>query len=129
MNLNRFCKRCNSIQPVTLGQFINRASHISYGLRCDTCNGNVPDSKGRIWIPKEDLKTAGIDSESVPLLSFSSGNRCAKCGERGAQLHHWAPKHLFNHGADYWPTDYLCDDCHLKWHNLVTPNMCRKALT
>jgi hypothetical protein len=52
---------------------------------------------------------------------------CERCGStRGCELHHWAPRHLFD-DADDWPMSYLCPRCHREWHKIVTPNMHRKA--
>lgn len=51
---------------------------------------------------------------------------CEVCGAIGAELHHYAPYHLFGSDCEKWPTGYLCIPCHIKWHRLVTPNMCKK---
>lgn len=49
---------------------------------------------------------------------------CAVCGAAGdTELHHWAPVHLFGDEAFAWPTSYLCKTCHVRWHQMVTPNM------
>lgn len=49
--------------------------------------------------------------------------RCEVCGTKGAQEHHWAPKHLFDGEAENWPKSWLCTKCHTLWHNTVTPEM------
>lgn len=41
--------------------------------------------------------------------------RCARCGNLGAELHHWAPSAIFN-DADLWPMSPLCRECHTTWH-------------
>jgi hypothetical protein len=44
---------------------------------------------------------------------------CKRCGAIGTELHHWAPKELFE-DAEQWPQDYLCPNCHYRWHKTVT---------
>jgi DNA-directed RNA polymerase subunit M/transcription elongation factor TFIIS len=52
---------------------------------------------------------------------------CAVCGATGdSQEHHWAPWHLFGDEAERWPTSWLCQKCHTRWHQIVTPNMGKK---
>lgn len=43
---------------------------------------------------------------------------CTHCGRRGAELHHWAPRAIFN-DADSWPMSWLCPDCHRLWHSTM----------
>ena len=43
---------------------------------------------------------------------------CERCGAAGTELHHYAPRSLFD-DADDWPTGYLCRPCHTKWHQLT----------
>lgn len=51
---------------------------------------------------------------------------CEVCGSVDhLEVHHWAPRCLFDTDADLWPTALLCRACHLRWHKLVTPNMCK----
>ena len=50
--------------------------------------------------------------------------RCARCGSRGAEEHHWAPQAIFGKDeANRWPKDFLCKPCHDEWHRLVTPEL------
>ncbi len=49
-----------------------------------------------------------------------ASNRCVKCGDRKAELHHWAPKEIFGDvEAERWPKDYLCVPCHIAWHEKI----------
>lgn len=43
---------------------------------------------------------------------------CAVCRGLGTELHHWAPKHLFE-DAHLWPTSYLCKKHHDEWHKKI----------
>lgn len=46
---------------------------------------------------------------------------CEVCGEATTELHHWAPRALFDLEAYAWPTAWLCHDCHTRWHATVWP--------
>ena len=44
---------------------------------------------------------------------------CSRCGATtGTELHHWAPKAIFN-DADDWPMSPLCPTCHRTWHQAM----------
>lgn len=125
MNAQRDCPFCKRSVAARLAQFvaINKAIHV--GWQCLTCNNHVPDRKSRIWIPHDELLAHAQDPELLPVArDLSVEVRCSRCGCRGAELHHWAPRHLFGDDADKWPKDYLCKSCHDEWHDLVTPGVC-----
>lgn len=76
-----------------------------------------------VWIPIDKLELYGADLEFVREVNTRIGERCSRCGARGAELHHWAPRAYFGAECDNWPTDYLCRKCHDRWHALVTPGL------
>lgn len=56
--------------------------------------------------------------------SRTAGKTCEVCGSAaGIHEHHWAPFYLFGKEAAKWPTSFLCQPCHLRWHSMVTPRM------
>lgn len=56
--------------------------------------------------------------------SKTAGKACEVCGSTDSiHEHHWAPFHLFGPEAAKWPTSFLCQPCHSKWHSIVTPRM------
>jgi hypothetical protein len=57
-------------------------------------------------------------TSDLPLVRdrLGEGSPCARCGRRGTELHHWAPRKHFGDEADLWPVDWLCRDCHRRWH-------------
>jgi len=61
--------------------------------------------------------------EGLPLVLSGFDCRCAVCGMRGAELHHWAPKYLFSSESESWPKDYLCKKHHDQWHLKLTPEI------
>lgn len=79
-----------------------------------------------MFIAKETIK-GSLNEEQIkglPVIMPNVSNRCVRCGERTAELHHWAPQAIFGkEEADKWPKDYLCKVCHDCWHKLVTPQL------
>ena len=57
---------------------------------------------------------------------YRDEEECERCGETGVELHHWAPRHLFD-DADGWPMGMLCRACHMEWHRIVTPKMSQRG--
>jgi hypothetical protein len=78
------------------------------------------------------VKTQGAtdDVHLLPLWhDHTDSTPCARCGSQdGVELHHWAPRHLFE-DADKWPVSELCRPCHQRWHALVTPYMSTRKAT
>lgn len=53
---------------------------------------------------------------------FAIAPPCEHCGaHEGTQLHHWAPKALFD-DPDRWPVAHLCVECHAYWHRVTRTN-------
>lgn len=117
----RICK-CTTEFQLTRQLFINGSEHFVWV--CSSCQIKNP-SGGSLYIESEKVM-AHLSVEQIsnlPVLMPELYNRCAVCGSRGAELHHWAPKHLFGDEAEKWPKDHLCKVCHDRWHNKVTPDM------
>jgi hypothetical protein len=88
------------------------------------CHWWVESKLGGIWIPKETLVANGVDLSLVRVVEVLEAPRCARCGARGAEEHHWAPRAIFGkESADDWPKDFLCKACHDEWHRRVTPQL------
>jgi hypothetical protein len=84
----------------------------------------------RRWEKDPALHDEGYTSATqVPVIHGNRNNPrlplCERCGSRGVEEHHWAPHHLFDDSWD-WPTSFLCRDCHMRWHRIITPNMGKK---
>ena len=95
---------------------------------CETHAGWTAGKNGGFWIGLEILAENKVDVDALPVKEIAASPRCTRCGERGAELHHWAPRALFC-DAEYWPKDYLCKECHKVWHDRVTPNLRHQCLT
>ena len=95
-----------------------------YGWWCLECKWWTKSKNGGVWIAKDLLEANGVDLSTVPVVVDADAKRCARCGGRGAEEHHWAPQAMFGkEEADRWPKDYLCKSCHDQWHRMVTPQL------
>lgn len=56
--------------------------------------------------------------EEIPVIRDDRPpTTCERCGARGVETHHWAPREWFGkREADLWPTAELCRTCHQIWH-------------
>lgn len=99
------CSACGAIQT----QYASKKAADA----CAAANGALTrvqtktEAKGR-------AETLGAQAEA---------RQCEVCGAGHAQRHHWAPWYLFGDEAERWPTSLLCQACHTRWHQLVTPGM------
>lgn len=94
----------------------NRGGIWQYFFMCD-CGYRKKD-----YILHKTIKKLGIDPKEVQ-PPFPR-NRCEVCGADGAHNHHWAPVAIFGDiEAEKWPRSFLCQPCHTKWHQLVTPDI------
>lgn len=64
----------------------------------------------------------GFDLSCVEVIASHRKETCERCESIGAEVHHWAPRHLFE-DSHVWPTSRLCRRCHMEWHARVTPGM------
>jgi hypothetical protein len=88
------------------------AGHVRFPWYCRQC-GKLTN----VYEPKHDHIIYTMVVDNAP------ETQCEMCGKYGAELHHWAPRHLFGDQANKWPTSYLCQSCHSIWHQAVTPDM------
>lgn len=96
---------------------------------CRACKAHVAKSKGfpGIWIARSHPELVGVDVDALPVAySLVEYRRCqGPCRKlTRCEFHHLAPRKFFGDEADEWPTAWLCQDCHDRWHTLVTPGLC-----
>jgi hypothetical protein len=119
-----FCSTCKQKTRFLLHMQLMQSGARHFLWVCQTCNTRNPGS-GPYYISAEliiaHLSTNQI--ESLPVIMPDLSNRCAVCGKREAELHHWAPKALFGKDSGDWPKDYLCKEHHNLWHLKVTPQL------
>lgn len=120
------CVQCKTEVKIVLHKQIFENGTEHYVWVCSICTRKNPRGDRQLFIPKLIVEKAlsVAEIEAIPILMEAPVYRCVKCGKRGAELHHWAPKGIFGREeADKWPRDYLCKPCHDKWHLLVTPQL------
>jgi len=124
-----FCLLCKTNTTAVLHLRVLQNNAETFVWCCSSCNRFNPFGQRDHFISKEKVQ-AFLTPEQIaalPVLMPDASNRCARCGDRECELHHWAPKGIFgNDEAEKWPKDYLCKVCHACWHQLVTPQLVKK---
>lgn len=132
------CAGCGS-QSIAIGEARNAKGHPIYPYYCVDCglvmtqyaskraaaDFEIGQKHGlrRVYTVTEQRIEAGLE-----VASYGADQPCVVCGSQGdSEEHHWAPRHLFGDECDKWPRAYLCRSCHVRWHQLVTPNMGARA--
>lgn len=119
------CSNCKNAISAVLHKNISRSGSESFTWVCPRCNWKNP-FQGNYYISKEEVSSrlTSAQIECLPLLIQPSDVRCAVCGNRNAEQHHWAPTAIFGKNvAEQWPKDYLCKKHHDEWHKTVTPQL------
>ena len=115
------CTNCNANTLMVLHRRQIASGGFHYCWMCSRCNQKYKHN-GRTWIARSrTLKFLTADQiDSLPVIPSDVLFPCVKCGAKGTELHHWAPKAIFGHDeAEQWPTDYLCLNCHNFWHDTI----------
>lgn len=112
-----FCKQCKASTRAKLHLRILCSGAEVFSWVCSTCEAFAPFG-GDIFIDSDKVfeKLTKTQIQELPVMMIPSYGRCARCGNRGTEEHHWAPKEIFGDKADSWPTDRLCLPCHIEWH-------------
>ena len=135
----RSCAECGS-ENISIGEARTARGDVIHPYYCDDC-GKVmmqyaSKAKARAFVvsSRRALKRVYTATEKkiaageVDISTFDHNQPCEVCGSVGdTQAHHWAPFHLFGEEAYDWPVGLLCQRCHTRWHQVVTPNMGSKA--
>ena len=124
------CDKCKcDSADLLLVQRIMESQAVHFAWWCKTCQTYAKVQN--LWIKADDVSEwcnrNGIDNDQIPIVNYQCGNRCAKCGKRGTELHHWAPRALFS-DSESWPTDYLCRECHSQWHKVIDVKLLKQRM-
>lgn len=124
-NDSRLCQRCKVNTPCLLHRNIRENGAEDFVWVCSVCNGLAISSKNVVFIDKQSvlMNLTEYEIESLPIRMNASTARCAKCGSRKCERHHWMPRAFVGSNCDDWPQDYLCKECHDEWHRIVTPQL------
>jgi hypothetical protein len=111
------CRSCPTFE-IVLGKTVMVDGLYHIKAVCPNCGFNLKGNGP--WVKKTAIPLEIL--ESLPILDsyIDDTNICAVCGEKGVQLHHWAPKELFPETFEDCPKSYLCKRHHDEWHNTVT---------
>ena len=109
------CKACGMTGTWGIARCRNQGGAVQHLFVC-ACGHRTTH-----FISKKAIAASGI--EPIEIEPTRPRHRCEVCSSEGAELHHWAPFHLFGIQSDRWPTSYLCPPCHKRWHDIVTPEM------
>jgi fructosamine-3-kinase len=121
------CSVCKIETTQDVGRTITASRTTVFSWFCAECDRPQIAKSGGIYIPKAVLMEHLPDEaalEQIPIHHINDAPRCERCGQRGAELHHWAPKEIFGEEeAEHWPKDYLCVTCHRDWHGKINHAM------
>jgi hypothetical protein len=96
---------------VVCGNSVNQFKFVCQG--CGAKSG--PVSHRSLPEPWRELATIIQINERIPTPP------CERCGsDDDTQYHHMAPRELFP-DAEEWPGVYLCQPCHTRYHQIMTP--------
>lgn len=108
------CPRCNN-DCVIYAQINANGAHV-VAERCPICR-TAPDPR------KCFLSVKDYDWYSLPMFQDNSKDapECVVvgCKNKGVELHHFAPRHLFKREAEDYPKGYLCNYHHTHWHEIT----------
>lgn len=116
------CITCKTLQTAKLHLKISVSGAESFVWVCLTCRRFNPFG-GNLFIPSETVVKHLTQDQiaALPVMMPDAYSRCVVCGERKAELHHWAPRAIFGDDCEKWPKDFLCKQCHDEWHKKMTP--------
>lgn len=120
------CLRCDATTDWLLHRKLFNNASENFVWICSMCRVENPGRSHEHWIPKAKVLSVLTpeQADELPVLMSAFRDRCRVCFERGAELHHWAPRAIFGkEESELWPQDYLCRACHTRWHQLVTPGL------
>lgn len=123
----RLCSKCKVNTNFLLHMQLMESGAKHFLWVCQTCNTRNPGG-GPHFIAGDLIRSKLSENqiESLPVIMPDMSIRCAVCGKRGAELHHWGPRGIFGDDAGNWPKDYLCKEHHDLWHLKVTPQLVKE---
>jgi len=106
------CPKCNVEGQFMKGIKTNGTFNVQY--RCKKCSSNIG-----FWLYSYCyLPNRLFDLDALPVWdAHREVNVCCYegCGRTDTELHHFAPRHLFE-DAHNWPVMPLCREHHALWH-------------
>jgi hypothetical protein len=99
-----------------VGEYTNKGGHKTYPYYCGYCGhkSSVIEKKGIVI-----RKIIATGKHPAVLKSSNDMPTCFVCGAQGAELHHFAPWHIWGEECENWPKEYLCVSHHREWHDRI----------
>jgi hypothetical protein len=118
------CTLCAEETSQVIGKTLTASRAEVFSWFCTECRKIQQSKHGGYYIPKDEIRShvenKGGSLGDIPVFDVKEAPRCERCGRRGAELHHWAPREIFgDEEAELWPKDFLCVTCHLDWHGKI----------
>lgn len=120
------CKFCEKDFEIVPTRFIRVNGAIQYSLVCPNPECKRQGCFGeQMYLENKKVEKYYTPTELylLPTILPDLFRRCVVCGNRYAEEHHWFPRGIAGKEAEKWPKDYLCVDCHRRWHISVTPEL------
>jgi hypothetical protein len=108
------CPRCG-VTCWIVGHYVDAGGAPKYPFVCYSCRHRTPHFAKRRLVERSGVAVEELHPLLLPTV-------CEVCHAEGAEWHHWAPTSIFGDEAEKWPKSALCRACHVRWHQLVTPN-------
>jgi hypothetical protein len=106
--------RCNQCQiECILYRMIISSGVTVIVERCPECGRNP--AVGRPFVSKKGIPDIDNLPLFVDLTKDAQPCEVEGCENKGTELHHFAPRHLFN-DCELWPKGWLCKFHHSLWH-------------
>lgn len=113
-NINLYCKRCKKQTVHNLKRTIQGNNVSLVYLLCERCS--IKRTPVTHEVVNEEFN---LEIEQIPVNKNNINLKCevSGCENLGVELHHWAPRNIFNKEAWRWPKSFLCREHHIEWHN------------
>ena len=115
----RSCQGCGAHGPWKIARMVDARGRDRYVCVCA-----ASDKRTQHYVAKR-LVERLIDVSAIKTIYSgvtTDVEPCPVCGEVALlEKHHWAPRAIFGDEASRWPVTKLCPACHLRWHQLMTP--------
>ena len=93
------CTSCAAETNQVIGKTLTASRAEVFSWFCTTCRKIQQAKRGGYYIPKDEIRahaeSKGGSLAEIPVLDVKDAPRCERCGQRGAELHHWAPREIF----------------------------------
>lgn len=113
--LQKSCRFCGETNW-RVGEYTNRGGHKTYPYYCGCCGYRTMVLEKKALVVSRMMSTGKRPATLMPPDDMPI---CFVCGKSGAELHHFAPWHIWGEECEDWPKEYLCVYHHRGWHERI----------